>query len=163
LRNSVYHGIESSEERKESGKNPIGRIEISSFKENGSFGFRLRDDGRGIQVSKLREKAIQSGKWSEADIKNWSDKEAADIIFQTGISTLESANLVAGRGVGMDLVKEKIENLGGEVILNFLEGQGCEFVISMPLKQEDPQELDIEETVTIKLNINILIIDHENS
>jgi HPt (histidine-containing phosphotransfer) domain-containing protein len=149
LRNSVYHGIESMDERKESGKNTRGRIEISSFKNNGTFGFRLVDDGRGIQVNKLREKAIESEKWSEAEVKSWSDQETAETIFQTGISTLESANLIAGRGVGMDLVKEKIESIGGEIMLKYLEGQSCEFVISMPLKQDAQRELHVEENVSV--------------
>jgi ligand-binding sensor domain-containing protein len=149
LRNSVYHGIESTNERKAAGKNTRGRIEISSFQENGTFGFRLFDDGRGIQVSKLREKARGSGIWTEAEVKSWSDQEAAQTIFHTGVSTLESANLVAGRGVGMDLVKEKIVNLGGEISLNFKEGQSCEFIIEIPLKKEVQQELEVEEDVTV--------------
>jgi ligand-binding sensor domain-containing protein/signal transduction histidine kinase len=149
IRNSVYHGIESVEERKKAGKNPSGRIEISSFKDNGSFGFRLIDDGRGIQVNKLREKAKESGKWSEAELKSWTDQKVAETIFCTGISTLESANLVAGRGVGMDLVKEKIDNAGGEIILNYQEGQSCEFVITMPVKQEINQEIETEESVKV--------------
>jgi len=149
LRNSVYHGIESKDERKRAGKNSKGRIEISSFKHNGSFGFRLIDDGRGIQVDKLRKKAMESGKWSEAEIRSWSDQEAAEIIFQTGISTLESVNLVAGRGVGMDLVKEKIESIGGEVNLHFEKGQRCEFVISMPLREEAQPEYMVEEQLSV--------------
>jgi two-component system chemotaxis sensor kinase CheA len=149
IRNSVYHGIESVEERKKAGKNQSGRIEISSFNDNGSFGFRLIDDGRGIQVNKLREKAKESGKWSEAELKSWTDQEVAETIFCKGISTLESANLVAGRGVGMDLVKEKIDNAGGEIILNYQEGESCEFVITIPVKQEVNQEIETEESVNV--------------
>ncbi|MHA2028960.1 MAG: triple tyrosine motif-containing protein, partial [Candidatus Kariarchaeaceae archaeon] len=149
LRNSVYHGIESTKERKDAGKNKKGRIEISSFKDNGSFGFRLLDDGRGIQVGKLRKKALESGKWSDAEVKSWSDQDAAETIFSTGISTLESANLVAGRGVGMDLVKEKIKNVGGEIILNFEEGKSCEFIVTMPVKQDIDQGIEEEESVQV--------------
>jgi signal transduction histidine kinase len=149
LRNSVYHGIETKEERVEAGKNIKGRIEISTFKNNGTFGFRLVDDGRGIQVKRLREKAVASGKWTEDEVKTWSDQKTAETIFHTGISTLDSANLVAGRGVGMDLVKEKIESIRGEIILNFLEGKNCEFIISIPLEQDDPQELEIEENIMV--------------
>jgi ligand-binding sensor domain-containing protein/signal transduction histidine kinase len=149
IRNSVYHGIESKEERKKSGKNNCGRIEISSFKDNGKFGFRLSDDGRGIHVDKLREKVIESGKWSEGEVMTWSDQQIAETIFQPGVSTLESANLVAGRGVGMDLVKDKIESVGGEIILNFQQGQSCEFIILMTSKKESFEELPVEENMMV--------------
>jgi two-component system chemotaxis sensor kinase CheA len=149
LRNSVYHGIETREERIEAGKNIKGRIEISTFKNNGTFGFRFVDDGRGIQINRLRAKAVASRKWTEAEVQSWSDQKTAETIFHTGISTLDSANLVAGRGVGMDLVKEKIESLRGEIILNFVEGKKCEFVISIPLVQDDPKELEIEENIMV--------------
>jgi len=75
--------------------------------------------------------------------------EAAETIYSTGISTLKSANLVAGRGVGMDLVKEKVENIGGEISLNFQEGQSCEFNISIPLKEELKQETEVEEFMAV--------------
>jgi HPt (histidine-containing phosphotransfer) domain-containing protein len=150
IRNSVYHGIETTSERKKAGKDTRGRIEISSFKNNGTFGFRLQDDGRGIQVDKLRDKAVKSGKWSKSEVSSWSDQETAETIFHTGVSTLDSANLVAGRGVGMDLVKEKIESIGGEIVLNFLKGQNCEFVISMPLQNDAQHELYVEESFSVE-------------
>jgi len=145
IRNSVYHGIESLEDRKKSGKDPSGRIEISSFKNNGTFGFRLIDDGRGIQLNKLRKKALELGRWSEAEVKSWSDQKTTETIFYSGVSTLDSANLVAGRGVGMDLVKEKIDSAGGEIVVNSQEGQSCEFIITIPVKQEVNQETKVEE------------------
>ena len=149
IRNSVYHGIESIDQRKKAGKNPVGRIEISSFKENGSFGFRLFDDGRGIQLRKLREKAKKSGQWSDAEIKNWTDKQTIWTIFQSGISTLDSANLVAGRGVGMDLVKEKIDNAGGTITVNTEEGQNCEFIVTIPANQELESKIEPEEELVM--------------
>jgi len=149
IRNSVYHGIENKKERRKSGKHSCGRIEISSFKDNGKFGFRLIDDGRGIQLDKLRKKVIESGKWSAEEVMTWSDQQIAETIFHTGISTLESANLVAGRGVGMDLVKDKIESVGGQIILNFQQGQSCEFTILMPSKKESVEEFSVEENLLV--------------
>lgn len=149
IRNSVYHGIESVEERKNVGKDPVGRIKISSFKKNGSFGFCLVDDGRGIQLKKLRKKAIESDRWPETEVINWTDQEVAETIFYTGISTLDTANLVAGRGVGMDLVKEKVVNAGGDINLDFQENQRCEFRITMPFNEDVKQEHMAEENVNV--------------
>jgi ligand-binding sensor domain-containing protein/signal transduction histidine kinase len=151
IRNSVYHGIESLEDRKKAGKDQAGRIEISSFLNDGLFGFRLIDDGRGLQLNKLREKALESGRWSEAEVKSWTDQDITETIFYTGISTLDTANLVAGRGVGMDLVREKIENAGGEIIINSQDGQSCEFIITLPLKQDVKLEVEAEEGETVNV------------
>jgi Amt family ammonium transporter len=151
IRNSVYHGIESLEDRIKSGKAPSGRIEISSFKNNGTFGFRLIDDGRGIQLNKLRKKAVELGRWSEAEVNGWSDRETTETIFYAGVSTLDSANLVAGRGIGMDLVKEKVDGAGGEIVVNSKAGQSCEFIITIPVKQGVNREIEIEEEESVNV------------
>ena len=133
IRNSVYHGIENTKERTKSGKLPYGTIEISTFMNDDKFGFVFKDDGRGIQVNKLRDKAIESGKWPLEDIKKWNRKKVAAVIFESGITTLDSANMVAGRGVGMDLVNEKIKQCNGKIELDYEEDRYCEFKITMPL------------------------------
>ena len=135
IRNSVYHGIESADERELTGKEPVGRIEIISMLTDKAFGFRLRDDGRGIQIEKLRKKALESGHWPVEEIEEWDDDQVAETIFVTGISTLDSVNLIAGRGVGMDLVKEKVTDVGGQISINSEIGKFCEFVVTVPIKK----------------------------
>jgi streptogramin lyase/signal transduction histidine kinase len=150
IRNSVYHGIEDSSEREKAGKDPKGRIEITTKVNDDSFELRINDDGRGLQIEKLREKARGSGKWSESDIASWGDEKVAETIFSSGISTIESANLIAGRGVGMDSVKDKITQAGGDIALKFEEGKFCEFIIMIPKDNKNIEQKAIaEEDVTV--------------
>jgi two-component system chemotaxis sensor kinase CheA len=132
VRNSISHGIELPEERKRIKKPPFGKIEISTFKRNGSVGFRIRDDGRGLQIEKLRQKAIQSGKWKDEEIKNWNEQQIAELIFASGITTSDKVDMVAGRGVGMDGVKHRIQEHQGEIRVSFNKDQFCEFEIILP-------------------------------
>jgi ligand-binding sensor domain-containing protein/HPt (histidine-containing phosphotransfer) domain-containing protein len=132
IRNSISHGIEFPEERKRLKKPQYGKIEISTFKKNGSIGFRLRDDGRGIQIKKLKEKALQSGKWDKEEIEKWDDNKIAELIFTSGISTAERVDMIAGRGVGMDGVIHRLKEYRGEIQVSFTEGQYCEFEVILP-------------------------------
>jgi ligand-binding sensor domain-containing protein/HPt (histidine-containing phosphotransfer) domain-containing protein len=133
IRNSISHGIEFPEERKRLKKPQYGKIEISTFKKNGSIGFRLRDDGRGIQVKKLKEKALQSGRWDKEEIEKWDDNKIAELIFTSGISTAERVDMIAGRGVGMDGVIHRLKEYSGEIQVHFTEGQYCEFEVILPV------------------------------
>jgi len=133
VRNAVYHGLETPDERRRLDKDECGYIEIATLVDNKNFKFKIRDDGRGLQVEKLRMKAKASGKWSEKEVNNWSDEQVCQAIFTTGISTLDKANLIAGRGVGMDIVKDKIDRLGGHVEIDSKPGKYCEFVVWLPL------------------------------
>jgi signal transduction histidine kinase len=142
VRNSIYHGIETPEERKRAHKDETGSIKISTITEDNYFGFKLFDDGRGLQIEELRRKAKSSGQWKDADINQWNNEKVAQVIFATGISTLDKANFIAGRGVGMDIVKEKIENLGGQIQIDFDEGKYCEFVVKLPLKVNDKKKIE---------------------
>lgn len=137
VRNAVFHGIESADERIKLNKKPYGLIEITSFADNSAFGFKFRDDGRGLQIGKLRQKAKESGKWSDAEIDQWSDEQAADVIFNHGISTSEKAGFVAGRGVGMDIINHKLTQHNGKINVSFNEGKYCEFIISLPLEDKN--------------------------
>jgi two-component system chemotaxis sensor kinase CheA len=137
VRNAIYHGIESPDDRINMGKNASGSIEMSSFVDKNSFGFIIKDDGRGLQIKKLREKAKTSGKWKKYEIEKWDEKQITDTIFISGISTLERADFGAGRGVGMDIVKEKVNNFVGEIAVNYEYGQFCEFIITLPFDKEN--------------------------
>jgi len=132
VRNSIYHGIESRDERKKAKKRQTGGIQIVNVTDDQYVGFKYRDDGRGLQINKLREKARDSGRWSESEIEQWSDAEVLNTIFTTGISTVDRANLIAGRGVGLDIVKDKVDRLYGEIKVDFKKGKYTEFTILFP-------------------------------
>jgi ligand-binding sensor domain-containing protein/HPt (histidine-containing phosphotransfer) domain-containing protein len=132
IRNSISHGIEFPEERKRLKKPQYGKIEISTFKKNGSIGFRLRDDGRGIQIEKLRETALKTGKWKAEDINSWTNQQIAELIFKSGITTAKNVNMLAGRGVGMDGVVHRLQEYQGKINVHFAEGKYCEFEILLP-------------------------------
>ncbi len=136
IRNAVYHGIESPDIRLSLNKSSFGSIEISSFADNNTIGFKFRDDGRGLRIEKLRQKAKTCGKWKETEMDKLDDKQVVEAIFFPGISTSDKAGLVAGRGVGLDLVKEKIANLGGKIEVNSKENEYCEFIVTLLKKSQ---------------------------
>ncbi len=131
IRNSIYHGIEDSSERKKLKKNTSGTIKLSSFGDDDFFGFKVRDDGRGLQINKLRQEAKSSGKWRNDEIDKWTDEQLIEVIFLQGISTSQKANHLAGRGVGMNIIKEKLEKSGGRIEVEFKENKFCEFMITI--------------------------------
>jgi signal transduction histidine kinase len=133
IRNAVAHGIEDPEERIKHNKPAAGCIEISTLKRDDQFCLIIRDDGRGLQISKLRAAVKKLGKWPEAEIEKWNDKEIANSVFISGITTSDKADLMAGRGVGLDAIKEKIEKHQGRIELEYEEGKYCKFEISLQL------------------------------
>jgi len=132
LRNAIAHGIETVEERKAAGKSSSGVIEISSFKNKNEFGFSVRDDGRGLQLDRLRERAQRMGKWSKKDIDGWNKDQIISTIFISGISTSENADVLSGRGIGLDLVREKLEKVDGIIQVDFKQGHYCKFALHIP-------------------------------
>lgn len=133
IRNSVVHGIETPDERKKLNKHPKGKLQIQTNLEIDNYTFCLRDDGRGLQISDLRKKAISLNKWDKEEIDNWDDQKVADLIFVSGISTSEKVGMTAGRGVGMDLVKQKVEQHRGQINIKFEKNKYCEFEITLPV------------------------------
>ena len=132
IRNSAYHGIETIKERRKLCKAEEGNISISNSQSDNKFTIQFRDDGRGLPLEQLRQKARESGKWPAADIDQWDDKKIAETIFQIGVSTSEKTDLAAGRGVGMDIIRKKVEDQGGTINIDFKEGRYCEFNIEIP-------------------------------
>ena len=135
IRNAVAHGIEPWEIRKESGKPPVGTIELKSHANKGYFEFSIRDDGWGIQIDRLRKVAENTGKWKIREIKKWSDDRVAELIFMSGISTSENVKLSAGRGVGMDLVRQKINQYKGSINIAFEKNSHTTFHIKLPVEK----------------------------
>lgn len=130
LRNAVDHGIESAEDRLKAGKSETGRIVLSLGREGGDVLMRLADDGRGLNLDRIREKAIERGLMT-ADAK-LSDQDIMQFILHAGFSTAESVTQISGRGVGMDVVHSEIKQLGGAMFIDSRAGQGTEFIIRLP-------------------------------
>ena len=133
LRNAADHGLESNEERERLGKNPVGSIFLDAYQEGNNVVIEVRDDGAGINVEKVRNKAIERGTITADQAERMSDKEIIDLLFQPSFSTAEKVSDISGRGVGLDVVKTKIEALGGEIEAKTKLGEGTNFIIRLPL------------------------------
>jgi len=132
-RNSLAHGIESMKERKDLSKSEKGKITVVNKIVKDTFVVIFRDDGRGLQLEKLKESALESTLWSENEIHSWNKKQIAEIIFKSGISSSNETDLISGRGVGMDLIKEELNKHNGKIEVDFSESKFCEFKITLPL------------------------------
>jgi two-component system chemotaxis sensor kinase CheA len=133
LRNAADHGLESNEERQRLGKNSVGSIFLEAYQEGNNVVIEVRDDGSGINVDKIKKKALERGTITEDQAARMSDKEIIDLLFQPSFSTAEQVTDVSGRGVGLDVVKTKIETLGGEIEARSVLGEGSTFIIRLPL------------------------------
>jgi two-component system chemotaxis sensor kinase CheA len=144
LRNSIDHGLESSEERIAGGKPPKGKIVINTYQKGTQIVIEIMDDGKGIDVSTLRRKAVEKGIMTEEEAFKMSDDDAINIIFLPGFSTKETASELSGRGVGMDVVKTNISLLNGYVEVSTEKGKGTMFRINIPLTLAIIQALMVE-------------------
>ena len=132
LRNCVDHGVESPEERERGGKPRTGRITITTRPDGDLLAVTVEDDGRGIDVAKVRETAVRKGMLTEAQASELAPKEAMDLVFQAGFTTREQAGEISGRGVGLDVVKKKLTGLGGSVTLDSEPGRFTRFTLRLP-------------------------------
>ena len=133
LRNSADHGLESSEERIKRGKSEVGSIFLNAYQEGNNVIIEVGDDGNGIDVERVKGKAIEKGIITEEQAAVMADKDAIDLLFSAGFSTAKVVSDVSGRGVGLDVVKSKIEALSGEVDVKTKLGEGSTFTIRLPL------------------------------
>ncbi|MFT7026067.1 MAG: two-component system chemotaxis sensor kinase CheA [Paracoccaceae bacterium] len=131
LRNSMDHGLEGPEERVAAGKPRIGTIRLSAEHRGERVIITISDDGRGINRARVQEKAIEAGLIGPDD--QLPPEEIDQLIFHPGFSTAAEVSSVSGRGVGMDVVKKKIQSLGGRCLLNSTPGKGTKFTITLPL------------------------------
>lgn len=131
LRNAIAHGIENAEQRVANGKPESGTITLSVGRQGTNVVINVRDDGQGMDVAKIREKAISHGLLDEA--AELPDHEMLQFILNAGFSTADEITQVAGRGVGMDVVDNEIKQLGGVLEINSVAGEGSEFNIRLPL------------------------------
>lgn len=131
IRNAVDHGIEMPEERRRAGKPGDARIHLTAGRVEGSIMLTVWDDGRGLNRQKIIDKAINRGLIDSAE--RMTDQEVWQLIFQPGFSTAEQVTEVSGRGVGLDVVRQGVESLRGRIEVQSSEGQGCAFIMRMPL------------------------------
>ena len=144
LRNAADHGLESNEERAALGKPETGSIILNAFQEGNNVVIEVKDDGKGIDAEKIKAKAIAKGTITAEQGDAMSDKEIIDLLFRPSFSTAEKISDVSGRGVGLDVVKTKIESLGGDVEVRTTLGQGSNFIIRLPLTLAIIQSLMVE-------------------
>ncbi|MBQ9334396.1 MAG: chemotaxis protein CheA [Lachnospiraceae bacterium] len=133
LRNSADHGLESAEIRKERGKPEVGSIFLDAYQEGNNVIIEVRDDGNGIDTEAVKAKAIERGVITPEQGDNMTEKEIIDLLFHAGFSTAKVVSDVSGRGVGLDVVKSKIESLSGEVEVKSKLGEGSTWTIRLPL------------------------------
>ncbi|MBQ8946155.1 MAG: chemotaxis protein CheA [Lachnospiraceae bacterium] len=133
LRNSADHGLESAEVRRERGKPEVGSIFLDAYQEGNNVIIEVRDDGNGIDTEAVKAKAIERGVITPEQGENMTEKEIIDLLFNAGFSTAKVVSDVSGRGVGLDVVKSKIESLSGEVSVKSKLGEGSTWTIRLPL------------------------------
>jgi len=133
VRNSVDHGIELPEQRVKAGKDRTGRLVLRAFHEGGQVNIEISDDGGGLNVDRLRNKALERGLISAEQAKRMTEHEIFNLIFLPGFSTAEKVTNVSGRGVGMDVVKTNVERIGGSVDVQSTAGQGTTVRVKIPL------------------------------
>ncbi|MGB1285975.1 MAG: Hpt domain-containing protein [Aggregatilineales bacterium] len=133
LRNAIDHGLENPEDRQHAGKSPVGRINLSVEQRGSEIILGVEDDGRGLNTGKIRRKAVERGLLSEAAAFSLSDDETRLLIFQSGFSTSDEVTSLSGRGLGMDIVRERVEGLRGRVGIHSTPGAGTQITLNVPV------------------------------
>lgn len=144
LRNAADHGLESNEERIAMGKPEVGSIFLDAYQDGNNVIIEVRDDGSGINVEKVKQNAINKGTITLEQAETMTDKEIVDLLFRPSFSTAEKITDISGRGVGLDVVKTKIEGLGGSIETKTELGVGSCFIIRLPLTLAIIQALMVE-------------------
>jgi len=133
VRNSVDHGLEPPDVREAAGKSRAGTVNLHAAQRGNSVVITVSDDGRGIDCERIRRKVVSKGLVGHAEAYALTDRELVPYIWHPGLSTAETITEISGRGVGMDIVKSRIENLSGAVDVRSIPGQGTTFTIRLPL------------------------------
>lgn len=144
LRNSADHGLETPEKRAERGKPEVGTIRLDAYQDGNNVVIEVGDDGNGIDVESVRNKAVEKGTVTTEQAELMSDKEVIDLLFKPSFSTAKTVSDISGRGVGLDVVKTKIESLGGDIEVKTVLGEGSTFIIRLPLTLAIIQALMVE-------------------
>ena len=133
LRNAADHGLETTEERVNLGKPRKGTIKLQAYQDGNSVMIVVEDDGKGININKVKNKAIEKGTITKEEAATMTEKEIIELLFRPSFSTAEKVSDLSGRGVGLDVVKSKITALGGHVEVETEWGKGSKFIVRLPL------------------------------
>jgi two-component system chemotaxis sensor kinase CheA len=133
IRNAIDHGIESSEERLSNHKSEEGRLILEAYQESNHIVIEVRDDGRGLNPEKIKEKAVSKGMYNRDEIDRLSQRDITNLILMPGFSTADKITGTSGRGVGMDVVKKNIEKLNGTLDIDSIPGKGTLMRLKIPL------------------------------
>lgn len=158
LRNAADHGIECAETRKQFNKKEEGSIDLQAHIVGEEVIVRMKDDGKGIDPQKIKEKALEKGVITIDQAQKMSDPELQLLIFEPGFSTAEQVSDVSGRGVGTDMVKGAVQGIGGQIQIESIPQQGCEFILRLPI----PRSVLIISSLLIKCDGQIFAIPQEN-
>ncbi|GAA2898890.1 ATPase [Actinoplanes cyaneus] len=144
VRNAVDHGIEDPERRVASGKSPVGTLTLRAYHEGGHVAVEVADDGAGLNVERIAQKAVENGLLRPEQIPNMDKRDIMAMVFQPGFSTAAKVTNVSGRGVGMDVVKTNIESIGGAVSVDSTVGEGTVWRLTIPLTLAIIQALTVD-------------------
>src|SRR5262245_54624524 len=133
VRNSADHGIESPAERRAAGKPEKGTVRLCAWHEGGHILIEVADDGKGLDVNRIKASAVKRGLLPEAEVDKIPDAQAFQFIFSAGFTTASEATRVSGRGVGLDVVRANIDQIGGTIDVKSVHGRGTSFIIKIPL------------------------------
>ncbi|MDX1755518.1 MAG: response regulator [Marinobacter sp.] len=133
IRNAIDHGLEAPAQRRKQGKAGAGRLTVAFSQEVADkFELRIQDDGRGLDTASLKETALARGLGSAEELETWSDEEVYQLVFSSGFSTREMITDLSGRGLGLAIVQEKVERLGGDIRIESEPGEGTTFLLRLP-------------------------------
>lgn len=152
IRNSIDHGIELPADRIKIGKPEVGTVVLKSYPDGNNVVIEVEDDGRGMDHNLIKKKAVEKGILDEREAENLSIEDSINLLFEPGFSTAETISDVSGRGVGLDVVKSKIESINGNIEIESVKDKGTKFIIRIPLT------LAIIQALLIKLNDEIYAI-----
>ncbi|WP_313756545.1 chemotaxis protein CheA [Tissierella sp.] len=152
IRNSIDHGIELPADRIKAGKSETGTVILKSYPDGNNVVVEVEDDGKGMDPNLIRRKAIEKGIIDEREAESLSVEDSINLLFKPGFSTADTISDVSGRGVGLDVVKSKIESINGNVEIESVQGKGSKFIIRIPLT------LAIIQALLIKLSEEIYAI-----
>ncbi len=166
LRNAADHGLENTLDRIKLGKPRVGTIRLDAYQDGNNVTIEVSDDGKGVDAEKVKASAVKKGAITEEQAEKMSDKEAIDLLFRPAFSTAEKVSDLSGRGVGLDVVKSKIEGLGGDVEVSTVLGEGTTFTVRLPLTLAIIQALMVdirEEKYAIPLSSIVTVEDIPSS
>jgi two-component system chemotaxis sensor kinase CheA len=152
IRNCVGHGIETPEDRKHAGKSPEGTIWLGARMDSDSVIIEIRDDGRGLNYEKIKSKAVARDLVKAEEIDKLTEEELSMLIFEPGFSTMDQVTAIAGRGVGMDVVKKTLDSIGGSIKLLSEAGQGTTIQLTLP------SSMAVKSCLLLELNAEVYAI-----